>query len=237
VILPLGVCEDLLADMARFLGREEWYRARGIPYRRGYLLSGPPGCGKTSVVQALASHLGLDIGLLSLTSDGLNDSEFRSLLAGTPPRTMILLEDVDCVFVGRAAGDDKAARLTFSGLLNAIDGVGAGEGRILVMTTNHPERLDPALIRPGRADRRCELSAPDASQASRLFHRFFPRASREQITRFVDCLDPADASMASLQAHLLTYSEDPEAAIYHAQGLAAGSCDTSPKSRSRRGDR
>jgi chaperone BCS1 len=54
-----------------------------------------------------------------------------------------------------SSSDGNSGGITFSGLLNALDGVAAQEGKVLVMTTNHVERLDPALVRPGRIDIRC----------------------------------------------------------------------------------
>jgi chaperone BCS1 len=64
--------------------------------------------------------------------------------------------------------------VTFSGLLNALDGVRSQEGRILMMTTNHREKLDPALLRPGRADVHVELNYASVKQMKGLFKKFFP---------------------------------------------------------------
>jgi chaperone BCS1 len=90
------------------------------------------------------------------------------------------------------------------------------EGRILFMTTNHPEKLDTALIRPGRADVRVEIGHPDRGQVSRMFERFFPQTTNQQNLRFVEALPSKDLSMASIQALLTTYCYDPEDAIAHA---------------------
>jgi chaperone BCS1 len=83
-------------------------------------------------------------------------------------RSILLLEDVDAAFVGRSAADGTASssRITFSGLLNAIDGVAAQEGRVLFMTTNHVEKLSEALVRPGRVDVRLEFKLADRQQVS-----------------------------------------------------------------------
>ena len=112
-----------------------WYIDRGIPYRRGYLLHGPPGCGKSSFVAALAGELGYDICILNLSDAGLTDDRLSHALSTTPPQSLVLLEDVDAAFVQRDAKDRRASHVTFSGLLNALDGVAAGEERILFMTT------------------------------------------------------------------------------------------------------
>jgi len=70
----------------------------GIPYRRGYLLHGPPGSGKTSFIQALAGSLGYDICLLNLSERGLADDKLNHLLSNAPERSFILIEDVDAAF-------------------------------------------------------------------------------------------------------------------------------------------
>ena len=69
---------------------------------------------------------------------------------------MLVLEDIDALFIERES-TGASSSISFSGLLNAIDGPASQEGRMLFMTTNHPDRLDPALIRPGRVDMQAEL--------------------------------------------------------------------------------
>src|SRR5207237_9275646 len=98
VILDGHQAEELLADMKEFLAGHDWYRQVGVPYRRGYLLHGPPGNGKTSVVKALAGELGLSIYLLMLSDPDMNDNRVNDLLAHVPERNLVLLEDVDCAF-------------------------------------------------------------------------------------------------------------------------------------------
>ncbi|MBV6638084.1 MAG: AAA family ATPase, partial [Mameliella sp.] len=211
--------ERLRDDMAWFYGNENWYRTRGVPWRRGYLLYGPPGTGKSSVIRALASDLGKDLASVSLASPGLTDEDLRSGLASAPKGAFLVLEDIDANFAGRGQGEARSG-ISFSGLLNAIDGVAAQEGRVLVMTTNHPERLDPALIRPGRADVHLELGPVPASVAADLFRRFFP-GEEALARRFAEALGPRRVTPAALQGWLLSHAQDPVAAS-SAEGLVAG---------------
>ncbi|KAH8826977.1 BCS1 N terminal-domain-containing protein [Flagelloscypha sp. PMI_526] len=153
----------------------------GIPYRRGYLLKGPPGSGKSSFIQALAGSLGYDICLLNLSERGMGDDRLQHRLSNVPSGCIILIEDVDAAFNKRAqtSEDGYQSSVTFSGFLNALDGVVSGEERIVFMTTNHPEKLDPALIRPGRVDLAELIDDAVPEQAKSLFIHFY-RGSEEE---------------------------------------------------------
>ncbi|KAB1216489.1 Mitochondrial chaperone BCS1 [Morella rubra] len=150
--------EDLMNDLERFVNGKEFYRRTGKAWKRGYLLYGPPGTGKSSLVAAMANHLNYDIYDLDLTAVQSN-SLLRSLLHGMSSRSILVVEDIDCTIKlpNREFEDEtgiirKNQAVTLSGLLNFIDGLLAccGQERIVVFTTNHKDRLDPALLRPGR---------------------------------------------------------------------------------------
>jgi mitochondrial chaperone BCS1 len=175
VVLDEGAAHRLLDDIHEFFARRAWYETMGIPWRRGYLLHGPPGTGKTSIAYALAGELKLNLCALSLTNPKLNDHTLADLLQRTPARSLILIEDIDAFFNERRKQDARV-EVSFSGLLNALDGVGAQEGRIVVLTTNHRDRLDAALIRPGRIDMEVELGHASKAQLRTLYLRFHPEA-------------------------------------------------------------
>ncbi|XP_018330663.1 mitochondrial chaperone BCS1 [Agrilus planipennis] len=179
VILDEGISNRILQDCRDFISNPLWYTQRGIPYRRGYLLYGPPGCGKSSYITALAGELEFGICVLNLSERGLSDDRLNHLLAVAPQQSIILLEDVDAAFVSREdTVHQKAAyeglnRVTFSGLLNCLDGVASTEARIVFMTTNYLERLDPALIRPGRVDLKEYIGWCSKYQIEQMFLRFY----------------------------------------------------------------
>ncbi|KAF9564404.1 hypothetical protein CPC08DRAFT_660571 [Agrocybe pediades] len=175
VVLAPGVAENIESDIKAFLDRRQWYADRGIPYRRGYLLHGPPGSGKTSFIQALAGSLSYDICVLNLSERGLADDKLFHLLSNAPERSFVLIEDIDAAFNKRVqtSEDGYQSSVTFSGFLNALDGVASGEERIIFMTTNHVEKLDPALIRPGRVDLMQLIDDATPEQACILFERFY----------------------------------------------------------------
>ncbi|KAI8086045.1 P-loop containing nucleoside triphosphate hydrolase protein [Halteromyces radiatus] len=219
IVIPSNVKQQLVLDTKEFLASEQWYSDRGIPYRRGLLLYGEPGSGKTSFVYSLAGELGINIYVVALSNKGLTDDVLTELLSETPSRCILLIEDVDAAFVQRTRGEGTVGNnVTFSGLLNAIDGVSAQEGRILCMTTNHPEKLDPALIRPGRIDVKIHFGNATKQQAEELFIKFYPHLESDYIkslaSQFASKIPDNVFSMAHLQGFLMIHKKQPEQALY-----------------------
>ncbi|KAF2712219.1 hypothetical protein K504DRAFT_531349 [Pleomassaria siparia CBS 279.74] len=228
VVLERGVKERITEDVQAFLAARTWYLDRGIPYRRGYLLYGPPGTGKSSFIQALAGHLDFNIAILNVSEKGLTDDKLNHLLLKVPPRTIVLLEDVDVAFANRrkAEADGYAgATVTFSGLLNVLDGVASAEERIIFLTTNHVERLDEALIRPGRVDMTVRLGEATEYQMTQLWDRFYADfdTSGEAKIRFMAKIQALgllnSVSTAELQGLFLYNKDDAEGAIAMVEGL------------------
>lgn len=238
VILDEDKAENILQDVREFLNSRDWYSQRGVPYRRGYLLHGPPGCGKTSYIMALAGELEYDICQMNLSNSSLSDERLSYLLNVTPSNSLILLEDIDAAFLSR---DDLEAnrsayqglgRVTLSGILNVLDGVASSEERILFMTTNYPERLDAALTRPGRVDMKVYIGYASEAQLIRAFEKFYPpelggpdgkafvkaieitkrRLKREKLHKF-------DLSMAEVQSYFLFHKDKPYDAVKHIEDL------------------
>lgn len=230
VVLEEGLSAQILSDVREFLAARTWYLDRGIPYRRGYLLHGPPGTGKTSFVQALAGELDFSIAMLSLSQRGLTDDLLNRLLLNVPARTIVLLEDADAAFSNRRTQVDAdgyaGANVTYSGLLNALDGVASAEERVVFMTTNHVDRLDDALIRPGRVDMAVRLGFATEWQMGMLWDRFYAEwdekgEGRERfLRRAVEVGLVGRVSTAALQGLFLYHKGDVEGAIAGVEGLA-----------------
>jgi chaperone BCS1 len=222
VMLDRGSLDDILGDLRQFYASGDWYRDRGIPWQRGYLFAGIPGSGKTSTSLAIAGKLGLSIAIVSLSSSDMNDQAVANLMLSLPKNSLLLVEDVDALFVDR----ESKCSVTFAGFLNALDGVAAAEGRVLVMTTNHPEKLDPALVRAGRVDRRVDFTFATADQARRLFLWFFRDAEltagelASLADAFATSITATDVSMAAIQEHLVQHRDSPARAAFSVSGLA-----------------
>ena len=240
VVLDKGIKERIVADVKDFLASGKWYYDRGIPYRRGYLLHGPPGSGKSSFIQALAGELDYNIAILNLSERGLTDDRLNHLLTIVPRRTLVLLEDVDAAFSNRRVQADadgfRGANVTFSGLLNALDGVASAEERVLFLTTNHVERLDEALVRPGRVDMTVRLGEATRWQVAKLWGRFYGELDQDDIykRRFLERLEELGiiesrqgalsdserrTSTAALQGLFLYNKGNMEGAVATAQSL------------------
>ncbi|KAK2004935.1 hypothetical protein LX36DRAFT_139999 [Colletotrichum falcatum] len=203
VILNEKTKKDLVDDVADYLSptTRKWYSNRGIPWRRGYLLTGPPGTGKSSLSLALAGFFKMRIYIVSLSSISANEENLATLFAELPRRCVVLLEDIDTAGLTHTREDagtidttehkegsggmvpgqltpgnptnQPSGRLSLSGLLNILDGVASQEGRVLIMTTNHIEKLDKALIRPGRVDQIVKFTLADDEIIGAIFRAIY----------------------------------------------------------------
>jgi chaperone BCS1 len=232
VVLPAGVAERLVDDLRTFRSRRKWYEDRAVPWHRGYLFHGLPGTGKTSLVAALAHEFRLSIYVLNVAACG-SDAVLGELTARVGENAILLLEDVDAALQNRSAPTAKRGRrpaarppgqpddggrrsggVTLTGLLNAIDGLATADGQVTILTTNHLPHLDPALVRPGRADVWVEFGLADADQAARLFARFYGAAPGAEA--FGAAMAALGVTGAEIQQHLLRHEGDPAGALAEA---------------------
>lgn len=196
----------ILEDMKNFLSEktEEKYNLLGIPYKKNYLLEGLPGTGKTSLIYAIASELNQDVAILNFKRD-FDDVKFMKAVQHIPENTLLILEDIDVLFQERKNSDEHKHGITFSGLLNVLDGLGHQDKLITIMTTNYKNRLDKALIRPGRIDYCLHFDYATKEQIKHMFFRFFPGKDYECKT-FLDYIKKQKLKLttAILQQYLFT---------------------------------
>lgn len=229
VAMEVETKQYLVTQVEKYLSKHNktWHAQRGLPLRKGILLHGPPGTGKTSFCTALAGHFDLNLYILSFTSSTLDDETLQHLFEKLPARSVVLLEDVDVAGLQRDNIKGSRSEVTLSGLLNVIDGAGAVEGRLLIMTSNSANSLDPALVRPGRCDHHVLMGNAVPEVAAALFKQVYTDIDGkpvhgiissgqtiEQLASAFGSKMPTNAlSPAEVQGFLLGNRDDPMEAL------------------------
>lgn len=184
------VGHKICRDIRKFETDKPFYRAKGLPYHLGIILSGPPGTGKSSLIHAIASDLDRKICYLNL-NEVENDSDLSSLLSALVVRdkSIVVIEDIDAASSAThdrnsvdATTSSEFNKLSLSAILNSMDGLLSSDGMIIIATTNHISRLDKALVRPGRFDHHYdigELSFEKFSEMADLFEIQLPENMKD----------------------------------------------------------
>ncbi|MDR0582976.1 MAG: AAA family ATPase [Treponema sp.] len=189
IYIPAVQKNRIISVIEEFHKSGNHHYQKGIPHHLGIMFSGPPGTGKTSLIQALASHF--DIHICYLHSSELR--YIQNAMTLLPKNAWLVIEDIDSnnVTHHRTADNKKLEKITrikkngaieqvdfaLSQILNCWDGILASEGRILFITTNHPEKIDPALIRPGRIDVREEIGYVNRESLSLFCESFYGKTA------------------------------------------------------------
>ena len=195
--------ESIKANIDNFIKNRQWFIEHKIPHHFGFLLYGPPSSGKSVLAQAIAHYA--DARLFKINGDDI--LKLPSLMGVDIPansrsdtdRNVILIEDIDCGFtsgletiIGKSVfnyenvnNDDERKnsshdrKIGMAALLNCLDGMDAPDNTIYVMTTNHVNKLDPALIRPGRIDAKYEITYINRCQFDKFCMNFYGKKSDE----------------------------------------------------------
>lgn len=199
LILPNQTRIVLEEHLDWFFKSADWFRGNGIPYRTGICLYGPPGTGKTSLVRAIAAKW--DLSIYSVDFSNLDDSKLKELVWKVGPGAIILIEDIDTIpssnlrekeiALEERLRNSKKIEVTLGGLLNAVDGIVDSDGRVFIMTTNHIEKIDPALLRPGRVNLSIKLDYMTPEMFKLGFARFFPAFKFDEDTNWAENISPA----------------------------------------------
>lgn len=196
----------LIEDLDIFINSKEWYNKRTIPYRRGYLLYGLPGNGKTSTALAICKYLKRNIHVINLND--MSDEKLIDAFSTLYSDAIILLEDIDsCYNKNREIISTNKNIFSFSTLLNCLDGVFSKPDTILIFTTNHIENINEALIREGRIDYRMEISNPNNTEINEYLSLFY----NENVKLNFECNNKLN--MVSIQNICIKYKNDKNKAI------------------------
>ncbi|KAL1144012.1 hypothetical protein V6Z11_A11G201200 [Gossypium hirsutum] len=223
--------EFIMKDLDSFVERKEFFENVGRAWKRGYLLYGPPGTGKSSLVAAIANYMRYNVYDLQFQSVR-NDSDLRRVLTSTTNRSILLIEDIDCstkvthdrTKVKENCEEEENDELkhpygtdpgvTLSGLLNFIDGLwsSCGNERIIIFTTNHKEKLDPALLRPGRMDVHIYMGYCSPAGFRKLAASYLEIKDDKLFGRIDDMIKSVEVTPAEV-AQQLMISNEPKVAL------------------------
>ena len=205
--------QKIRVDIMDFLKKEKEYDEFGIPYKKNYLLTGIPGSGKTSIIKALCKEIGYNLCIFSINHDTDNNTALAAF-RDIPPKSVLLFEDIDCIFEKRTGTQENKSTFTFSNLLNLLDGVFYRKGLISFITTNHPESLDHALLRQGRTDMIIHMNYPKKVDVKHLFRDMMRKEdlNAEEIDRefdrFYEHIQKKTITMAGLVGFLFRYRKN-----------------------------
>lgn len=192
----------------RWFSDRTWCTRHGIPWRTGFLYEGEPGSGKTSHARGVAVELDLPVHVFDLATMNNEDLRISWLRMVADAPCMALIEDIDRVFnldvnVAPQSGMLTSGGLTFNALLNAVDGIERHDGVLLIITTNHLDKVDPAIkARKGRVDQVVHFGPLDHASRATLARRIvedpvlaerlaFEHASEHTSAFVASCCDAA----------------------------------------------
>ena len=203
--LPEKILDEIINDVDGFLKNREKYLQHGIPYKRNYLFEGLPGTGKTSLIFVLASYFDMDIAIINFGLS-VDDATFMKSVSKLPNNCILVLEDIDTLFINRKPGDTNKSMVSFSGILNTLDGIARRDKQITFLTTNYISKLDSALIRPGRIDKIITFEHATMEQIRIFFFSFIPH-QKEKWGEFKKKIAELKVTTAILQSFFFKYVE------------------------------
>ncbi|BAV39403.1 mitochondrial chaperone BCS1 [Tenacibaculum phage pT24] len=193
--------EALMADMEEFVNRKSWYRENELMYKRGYLFTGNAGTGKTTMIMSLSRHFNRPIYFLQLNN--IDDNNLRTAFRNLPPKSFLVVEDADSAFDKRKS----KSKFSFSTFLNCLDGAFSADDVMVIFTTNHPEKLDHALLRKGRMDFKMEFKRPSKSYVEKFLNRFYKDVDSKELVLpsdyngMIPMVDVQDSCISNINDH------------------------------------
>jgi chaperone BCS1 len=202
IFLDKKLKTNIISYIDNFLSSREKYERFGRNHKLNLLLSGIPGSGKTSLCKALARHYKYNIYIMNFNKN-MTDDYMIQLVSDVKDNSIILYEDIDCFFNER---NSKDVNVTFSSLINTLDGtLSKGCGIINIITTNHPEKLDAALLRPGRIDKIIKFTYPKKEEIKEAFNTLV--GNFDHFDQFYQHIKSNSYNMSTIIDYLFRYPE------------------------------
>ena len=209
VILDKSIKDEVKDCIDKYNNKDYKKRLRslGINHKMNLVLSGLPGTGKSSLMFAIASLLDKDIATIDFNNKELNDHNFICALNKIPKNCIFVLEDIDALYIDRNKKEEN--RVSFSCILNFLDGVYSKEDLVTIITTNHLDRIDKAIIRPMRIDKMIKFTYCSKYQYKEIFKKFFPD-NIDLTEKIYNMIKNKKYTTSMLQKWFLTYLYEPE---------------------------
>ena len=170
VVLDVDVRSSIFSSIDTWKDDNKLLKSKKINTSLTHLYYGPPGSGKSSITASIAHHYGMNVYYLDLSSL-LDIESLKDAFDQVQLNSIILIEDIDLVYKGRERINKSGVK--FDAFINFLSGVLAKNDVMIIITTNHIEHLDPALIRAGRVDLKCEFKRPDSEMIIEFIRKFY----------------------------------------------------------------
>lgn len=200
IYIDESVKSSIITRLQKFRQSRSLYEMYGVTWKYVMLFEGAPGLGKSSTVMAIATQMKFHLYKLTLTAR-MTSVDLEGLFANVADKSILLIEDVDSLFGVDRSATKTTANIDFSTILNCLDGVNTTVGTIIILTTNHVEKLDPALIRPGRIDFVLKFPTPSREQYLMALKKLAGNYHTEHES-FLDLIVNKNVTIAALQRYL-----------------------------------
>lgn len=213
IFLEKGIKEKIMQAIEDFIDPEtkKDYQKFNIPYKLNIMLHGKHGTGKSSTISAIATEINSDVAIINFTNR-MDDAALVHAINNVSQLErcrVLVMEDIDSLFIDRKEHDTSKNAVTLSGLLNALDGLSRAEGLIVVMTTNKLDSIDSAMLRPGRVDLLVHFKDASKDIIRDMYNFYFPEHAHV-FESFYKHIQSHKVTASMLQQHFFAHRKQPD---------------------------